>query len=492
MNKERITESKENKKSKIPAIINVSVFFTILGLTAVWLLTAERPIISEIENRKLTEKPEFTAETFFNGEYTDGLSMYFNDTVPNRDFFKTIAANLHNLSGIALSGAKVHGSLTPIAEIEAVNEIKTEKAENTEPTDIDKTDTYKEAALIENITTEKITEESVTAENLTPGTPAAAQTEKTQAQTAEEQENRNPVNEIAEGVYTNGQIVVFQNGHWRGISMFGGGSGNAYAESVNAFKRDLGDNIKVYSMIAPTSGAFYTPSNFGQYNASHLTSIESIGSMLENVIYVDCYSVLETKKEEPVYTRTDHHWQPLGAYYAAGEFAKAAGVLFAELSEYTKVVIPDYVGTMYSFTGVADLLNDPEEFIYYKPNNDYKTYYYTTGYVFEYEYPLFVSQPTNQSYSTFMGGDAKIVRIETDVKNGRKLAVLKDSYGNAEIPFYTGSFEEIYVLDIRYFDLNAVDFIKEHEITDVLFTMCTFSAVGSNALKIDEIRTRIN
>ncbi|MGN0656369.1 MAG: hypothetical protein ACI4KR_06225, partial [Ruminiclostridium sp.] len=52
---------------------------------------------------------------------------------------------------------------------------------------------------------------------------------------------------------------------------------------------------------------------------------------------------------------------------------------------------------------------------------------------------------------------------------------------NAEVPFYTGSFEEIYVCDMRYFDLNAIEFIEEHQITDLLFTMCTFSAVGTNA-----------
>ena len=34
---------------------------------------------------------------------------------------------------------------------------------------------------------------------------------------------------------------------------------------------------------------------------------------------------------------------------------------------------------------------------------------------------------------------------------------------------------------MRYFDLNAVQFIEEKGITDLLFTMCTFSAVGTNS-----------
>lgn len=67
--------------------------------------------------------------------------------------------------------------------------------------------------------------------------------------------------------------------------------------------------------------------------------------------------------------------------------------------------------------------------------------------------------------------------------------VIKDSYGNVEIPFYMNSFEEIYVTDVRFFDLNAVDFIKQQGITDVLFTMCTYSAAGQNCQGIEMMRT---
>ena len=99
--------------------------------------------------------------------------------------------------------------------------------------------------------------------------------------------------------------------------------------------------------------------------------------------------------------------------------------------------------------------------------------------------------PVNDSYSMFMGGDRKIVKVTTDVNNGRKLVVFKDSYGNAEIPFYMNSFEEIYVCDIRYFDINAVEFIKEQGVTDLLFSMCTFSAAGVNCEKyMEKIRTQ--
>ena len=39
---------------------------------------------------------------------------------------------------------------------------------------------------------------------------------------------------------------------------------------------------------------------------------------------VDICPVLKQHTEENIYCRTDHHWQPLGAYYAAKTFAEAA------------------------------------------------------------------------------------------------------------------------------------------------------------------------
>ena len=90
-------------------------------------------------------------------------------------------------------------------------------------------------------------------------------------------------------------------------------------------------------------------------------------------------------------------------------------------------------------------------------------------------------------YSTFLGNDDYMVRIKSPVcKNGRKLMIIKDSYGNALSPLFLSSFEEIYIADLRYMNVNAIDFINNHGVTDVLFAMCSYSAVNGN------ISSRIN
>ena len=289
-----------------------------------------------------------------------------------------------------------------------------------------------------------------------------------------------------DGVQTNGQLVVDIDGHTWGISLYGGGDGANYATYLNEFKEKVGSSVNVFNMVVPTAGAYYLPAGYEKYNASHRDSINSIANKLVNVINVDGYAALETHTNEYIYTRTDHHWEPLGAYYAAKAFCDIAQTPAKELSTYKTETIDGFVGTMYAFTDYNERIkNDPDTFTYYIPSTEYTATYYTTDFKVDEQFAqfhsIFVDQPASGAYSTFMGGDRKIVKIETANKNGRKLCIFKDSYGNAEVPFYVDSFEEIYVCDIRYFDLYAPDFIKENGITDVLFTMCTFSAVGENA-----------
>lgn len=58
-----------------------------------------------------------------------------------------------------------------------------------------------------------------------------------------------------------------------------------------------------------------------------------------------------------------------------------------------------------------------------------------------------------------------------DLSTGRKLLVVKDSYGNAMGPFLGASFDEVHVMDFRYFEGDLPTYCTEHGITDVLFAV---------------------
>ena len=293
-----------------------------------------------------------------------------------------------------------------------------------------------------------------------------------------------------------GVVVVNQDGHYRAMELFGGGSGDAYVDSLNTLRSKLDSKINIYSMIAPLSCEFYLPANYADYSAEQKDYFDDIAQRLDSGIKsIDLISVLGQHTTEPIYCRTDHHWMPLGAYYAAQAFAKEAGVDFKDISTFTPKTISNFVGTMYAFTdGDINIKNDPEDFTYHVPDNysECHTDYYDTSFNFSWTGNYFqeVGNPESNAYLTFFGGDEQIVKIRTNVKNGKKLLVVKDSYGNAEPGYLMNSFEEIYIVDMRYFNLNLVRFVNDLGITDVLFTMCTFSAFGNNSYELPDLLTQ--
>lgn len=445
-------------------VANTVALGSVFAGIAVSMLVFTRPTISMTEKRELAKFPEFSFENFFSGKFTSGITEWYDDTVPWRDGFKDISANISKCMGVSLGGVTIHGTPKPVKP-NTPNVTVSENNQNPTQTDSQ-------------------------GGNVTEQNPATQPDQNTEPPL---QGPDHGLDGVLDAVVSNGQIVFEYNGHAWGVSLYGGGyNQDKYAKSVNDFAEDLEGIAKVYSMIAPTNGDFYCPSKYSRYNASQYDDIVYMESKLsDKVTSVHCYAALQQHKDEDIYFRTDHHWQPLGAYYAAEQFAKAAGVPFLELNEdnFEYHEIDDFVGSVYGFTNSASLSNDPDTLKYYIPNNDFSTYYYNTHYEDELRYPFFQKdQHGSGAYSVFMGADTKIVRVDTDVNNGRKLLVFKDSYGNAEIPFYMNSFEQIYVCDVRFFPLNAIDFIKEHGVTDVLFTMNTFSAAGGNADGIEVSR----
>ena len=445
---------------KIGAVANCIVLGTAVLLIAGALLVLKRPEISETEKRKLTEFPEFSVSALVNGNYTSGILKYYTDTVPGRQTWMDLGASLKEATGFRLGGVKIHGGTLGGEDKPPID---------TPPVDPPITDappTTDEPSVTTDPT--ETTAPPVTAPPTTnPVTTAPAQTEA-------------PDDEGEFRGASNG-ILVYNK---RAIMLYGGSYACAldYANALNEYKAQLGPDIKVWSMTTPTAVAYYLPEKYAAYSNSQKDHISYLASKLKNVTEVNAYEALLPHVNENIYTRTDHHWTTLGAYYAAQAFAKAADVPFADLSTYTKYEREGYVGTMYAYSDYDPVIkNNPETFVYYKPSNNYETEYYDGYYQNGFKSSLFFDWvSTEASYCVFIGSDDRVTHITTDCKNGRKLFLIKDSYGNALVPFLTGSFEEIYVVDFRYFKLNPISFMKEHGITDFLCSTCAFVACGGS------------
>lgn len=480
LNKKIIQKKKEAETVESPEfmIINVGVVLIVAVAIMLCLYLFERTSgVSDYEKRELATFPKFSVESYFDGEFTSGITTYFTDTVPNRENLKSLCNKFKKFLGFSQDGQSIINS--------GGSDIKHEEFKG-EVTSTSHT------IYIPSMSTDD------TSTSQTTTTTTAPQTSPSETTTTTKKDNNETPNGGGESL-ENGILVINKGtSNVMAMELYGGGfdAGKKYATILNSYKKDLSERldgkVNVYSMCIPMAVAYYLPDNFKNSSASIPDNILNINSYLDGVISIDVYNTLKNHTDEYIYSRTDHHWQPIGAYYAAQEFAKTAMVDFPDLSEYEQKTKTDFVGTLYGFSGESELLDNPDEFIYYVPQNNYTTYNYnsdlsgkTNGYLLH-EY----ASGTN-TYSMFLGDDKHVVQVDTDVKNGRTLVVFKDSFGNALIPFLTSSFEHIYVVDYRYCDFNAVDFCVDVSATDVLFATSMFTNTSSAKVPtFEENRTK--
>lgn len=352
----------------------------------------------------------------------------------------------------------------------------------------------------EPVTEAPVTETSVpeteSPETSAPETSAEESSEaETTAADTEESTTPAPVTDVDSyrAIGDNGILVAGMDGHYRGIMFYGGTYGycDQYVTDVKAFQSALPE-VTVYSMVIPTSVDFYNPDEYSGYTELQKDKIEYIENELKNtgVTNIKVYDTLSKHTNEEIYSRTDHHWMPLGAYYAAQVFCKDAGVKVPDISKYRKETCGGYVGSMYYYSSDVNLYNDPEQYtVYYSPNEDkLTTTYYNRYYSNGYESNLFLCNDASYYYLTFLGSDDLIAHVKTNASTGRNLVVIKESYGNALIPFFTESFDNIYVLDLRYCEVNAINFCKEVGATDLLFANCAYTVAGGNCDYFSYIR----
>ena len=475
---------KADARKRAAAIVTTSIFTALfIGMGAVSLIL-ERPTVSDTENRDLETLPGFSLQSYLSGSFAAQLDKYFTDTVPFRDKLTEYAAVLENAKGIP--SPQFYG-------VKIVNPESAEMIDALEPDTLTEPDVREEQIGTADLTdgTSLVPAETVSPTVTAPPTTSAPSVSPgtETSQSAESSDDDEFVGDISDFL-NNGILVdgVDMYGEKAGIMLFGGNDkqGQRYAELISSYKRELGDGVNVYNMVVPTSVEFYLPKKYAKYSNSEKREIEFIYSKLtDGVIPVDAYSAIEAHKDEYIYFRTDHHWTDLGAYYAYTAFCNAIGQTPPALSDYTvKTKDEPFVGSLFGYTNNIILKNNPDTFTYYMTKSDFKgeTYNYRTITLSEAN-PIYHQYATGSNmYGMFLGGDGYHVKITTSAGTGRKIVVFKESYGNAFAPYLIDSFDEIYVIDIRYFGKNALQYIKDVGATDVLFINNVFAANTSKLI----------
>lgn len=290
--------------------------------------------------------------------------------------------------------------------------------------------------------------------------------------------------------YMSSGILMYNN---KGFELFYGSDdmATAYAEMLNGFAEQL-TNIKTYSMVIPNHSEFGVPERVRDYygEVSQRENTTAIYNALsDKVTAVDIYDALNLHNDENIYFNTDTHWAPLGAFYAYEKFCDVAGVTPVTLDSFTKTT-SEFTGYLAYATGEDVLYNNPDTLDLYDPKYNYTCEISYDGQYFE-EADAMNSHDESMGYSMYMHGDMGCVRVKnTDLSTGRKLLVVKDSYGNAMGPFLAASFDEVHVVDFRYFEGDLPSYCAENGITDVLFANNEMAA--NTAQHHDSIRSMFN
>ena len=251
-----------------------------------------------------------------------------------------------------------------------------------------------------------------------------------------------------------------------------------YQSTVNAVADSLSGVSQVYAMAIPLSSGITLPDElFSDIPGNDQAQAEKdiLAGMGQNVKTIPLHDVMMSHRTEYIYFRTDHHWTALGAYYAYVQFCTAKGITPHNLSDYEVSQFPGFLGSFYNDGGKPDAMkNDPDTVNAYHPvsatasmkygDNENSTL--TGGQV------IFDESTASASlkYGTFIMGDNPFTVIENpEVSNGESCIVVKESFGNAFVPFLVDHYQTVYVVDYRYYSGSVTQLARDKGVKDVLF-----------------------
>lgn len=433
--KKRRKKEKQNIDKALA--LKVVAFFLMLyvGATVSFIIPL-RPTYSESEKRDLKEFPEFSFGAIVSGSYFDDISTWFSDTFPFREQLTRLNTSVKNLSGF--DSIAIHGDVNSGDEIPDV------------PLDVPVTEEHSEPQVTAPETTTPIT------------------TQPSETQKADE-----PKPDIK--TQSLGAILVAGNSAYEYYN-FSSKLAPEFINCVNNIKGVAGNKSNVYSMIIPTSMDITLHDSIRKdiNSSDQKKALDYFNSSFKNVSVVSgIYNTQRAHRNEYTYFRTDHHWTALGAYYGYEDFCKTKGITPVPVNDYQTTSFDGFLGSFYSSSGQSSALEKtPDTVVAYLPKNNVEcTVTEGNGNSFKWDVISDVTEyAPNLKYLTFIGGDQALVTIKNlDIQEETSCLVIKESYGNAFVPFLIPHYKNIYVIDPRHYKGTLSDFTANNKVDDIIF-----------------------
>ena len=413
-------------EKKTDSVKIISCAAVICVFALIGLLFFARPSYSEDEKRNLTPFPSFTWDSFFSGEYFSQISLWYADTYPLREGMISVNSSIQSIYG-----DRDEQLITPVG-----------------------------------------------------GTPAPDG-----------------------GDVTDGGAVVQFEGIWLQKDTntafetynFNKGNTDRYISLINLAGEKLNGKADVYDIVVPLHYTYrLTDKQIAQIGSSDCAeAVDYIYSGLsDKVTSVDAHSQLWAHKDEYIYYRTDHHWTARGAYYAYVAFCKAKGTEPIALEDYERLQFDGFLGSLYANANKPTYLKDNPDYveafvpmgtnkIQVTDKNGNEQTYQVVNKNTDTWYPA-----AGAKYNCFIAGDNPISEIHNpDINDGSSVVIIKESYGNAFVPFLVDSYEYVYVIDYRYYSGDLTTFVEENGVDDVIFLNTV--TVTSTEQRLDKIEALI-
>ncbi|TCZ75434.1 hypothetical protein E0485_17700 [Paenibacillus albiflavus] len=249
-------------------------------------------------------------------------------------------------------------------------------------------------------------------------------------------------------------------------------------EGINQLARTM-PHIPIRMLLVPNSvkvlddklPAYAVPYDQG-------LTIKNVQEWLEpQVQWLDVLGTLRSytgSAKDNLYYKTDHHWTIWGAYAAYQALCKQMGWNPVEVS--WEKVTDRFQGSYYSKANIRRSVSDEIVLPHFAGELLASIIIQDDGRKLNSMYAREHLDKKNK-YDVFLDGNHALITIRSNVKNNKKLLVVKDSYAHCFVPFLLNHYEEIHMLDLRYYNLKVRDYIKEAGITEILllYNVSTFS-----------------
>ena len=219
--------------------------------------------------------------------------------------------------------------------------------------------------------------------------------------------------------------------------------------AINGFAEIIGQPVDL--MIVPSAGFVLEDTVMGlhdDYRDDGLIAdiYRLAGENVRPVSLLDAF--VEAEDRGALYYRTDHHWTSLGAYTAAQVYLDGA---LPPMDSYTVESFDGFCGTTYSRSGLW--LTKPDAVELWNDGGSYTVTAYSNANdaLGKTHDSLFYRDRLQERdmYTVYLNGNQPLVRIHNPEGEGR-LLVIRDSYANCLGTLMAGKYEEVVLVDLRY------------------------------------------